>query len=91
MDLIPTTSDCLSITSLSVSPSRRFIAVAESTSERGIVNIYDANTMRRRKMLDLKELESKRINWVVFSADTKQVRRRVRGRENVAENEPNNA
>ncbi|GMH89255.1 hypothetical protein TL16_g11401 [Triparma laevis f. inornata] len=72
MDLIPTTSDCLSITSLSVSPSRRFIAVAESTSERGIVNIYDANTMRRRKMLDLKELESKRINWVVFSADTKQ-------------------
>ena len=36
------------------------------------MNIYDANTYRRRKMLNHPDLESKSINHVAFSADTKQ-------------------
>jgi len=74
MDLIPssTTAPFVSeaITSLCVSPNRRFIAVSEK-SERGIVYIYDSTTLRKRKVLNFAELESKEVIHVCFSQDNK--------------------
>ena len=62
MELIPASTGtpftAEAISCLSVSPNRRFIAVAEK-SERGVVSIYDSSTLRRRKVLNFAELESK--------------------------------
>ncbi|KAJ8609022.1 hypothetical protein CTAYLR_010681 [Chrysophaeum taylorii] len=46
------------------------MAVAER-SERGVVNIYDAATQRRRKMLQHADIGSKEIIYISFSADSK--------------------
>ena len=42
------------ITALAVTPNKRMVAVAES-SDRGIVNLYDLNTLRKRKQLSTGE------------------------------------
>ncbi|KAH8057395.1 hypothetical protein JL721_9775 [Aureococcus anophagefferens] len=54
----PTASE--GITALAITPNRKYMAVAER-SDRGVVNIYDAATRRRRKMLAYAELGSKEV------------------------------
>ena len=46
---------------MAVTPNRRMIAVAERGEERGVVNLYDATTLRRRKMLKYDDLGSKEV------------------------------
>ncbi|GMI47566.1 hypothetical protein TrCOL_g2169 [Triparma columacea] len=74
MELIPasfgTPFTAEAISCLSVSPNKRFIAVAEK-SDRGVVSIYDSSTLRRRKVLNYAELESKEIIHICFSQDNK--------------------
>jgi len=74
MDLIPAMSTpplvSEAITALAVSPNKRYIAVAEKC-DHGVVNIYDSQTLRRRKMLNYTELESKEIVYISFSSEAK--------------------
>jgi cilia- and flagella-associated protein 57 len=58
---------------LAVSPNRKIIAVAERTSERGIVTLYEAGTLKKKKVLSYLELNSKEIVSVCFSNDSKFV------------------
>ena len=46
------------ITAMAVCPSKRFVAVAEK-SERGLVNMYDLKTLKKRKVLSTTEITSK--------------------------------
>ncbi|EQC42234.1 hypothetical protein SDRG_01070 [Saprolegnia diclina VS20] len=65
---ITCTENTEGITSLSVCPSRRFIAIAEK-SERGVVSIYDLKTLKKRKVLTTSESLSKIYVSMEFSAD----------------------
>ena len=62
------------------SPNRRFVAVGEKTgeslgpdlAERFLVNIYDLNTLKRRKKLQTtSEVNAKEFISISFSADNK--------------------
>ena len=46
-----TPQDSEEITALAITPNRRFIGVAERCADRGVVNIYDAQSYRRRRVL----------------------------------------
>jgi len=60
------------ITSLAISPNRRLLAVGEKcTNENGVVNIYDSQTLRRRKMLNYADMGSPEILHICFSNDSK--------------------
>jgi WD40 repeat protein len=68
-----TPQDSEEITALAITPNRRFIGVAERCADRGVVNIYDAQSYRRRRVLNYAELGSKEVVCIAFSADSKQV------------------
>ena len=68
-----TSQDSEGITALAVTPNRRYIGVAERCVDRGVVNIFDAQSYRRRRVLNYAELGSKEVVCVAFSADSKQV------------------
>lgn len=60
------------ITALALTSNRRLLAVAEAAlTEKGCptVNIYDAGTLKRRKMLSWSDMGSPTIVCVAFSAD----------------------
>ena len=68
------------ISAIAVSPSRRYVAVAEKTgdsfgadlADRFLVNIYDLNTLKRRKKLQAStEITAKGFISMCFSADNK--------------------
>lgn len=46
------------ITALAVSPSRKYVAVAEK-AEKGMITVFDLTTYKRRKVLATSELGSK--------------------------------
>lgn len=56
------------ITAMAVCPSKRFIAVAEK-SERGIVNIFDLKTLKKRKVLTASNSSSTHYVDMAFSSD----------------------
>lgn len=56
--LIPGSAETEAITALAVSPSRKYLAVAER-AERGMVTVYDLRTLKRRKVLISTEAGSK--------------------------------
>lgn len=58
------------ITAMSLSPSRRFLAVAEK-SEKATANIYDVTTLRKRKTLSYSDIGSAEFTCVSFSPDNK--------------------
>ncbi|CAM9189545.1 unnamed protein product [Choristocarpus tenellus] len=60
------------ITALALTCNRRFLAIAESGllgKGPGFVNIYDAATLKRRKMIACPELGSPIVTCVAFSGD----------------------
>jgi WD40 repeat protein len=56
------------ISAMAVCPSKRFVAVAEK-AERGLVNMYDLKTLKKRKVLSTTEITSKQYVSVAFSQD----------------------
>jgi len=48
---IPCSVDTDGITAIAISPSLRYIAVAEQGVKRAVVNVYDLHTLKRRKKL----------------------------------------
>jgi cilia- and flagella-associated protein 57 len=59
------------ICSISCSPSKKTIAVAEIVDPVAIVTLYDSQSLRRRKVLQYPELGSKEIRAMAFSNDGK--------------------
>eukprot|EP00742_Colponemidia_sp_Colp-10_P003011 GILJ01003213.1.p1 GENE.GILJ01003213.1~~GILJ01003213.1.p1 ORF type:complete len:1307 (+),score=279.75 GILJ01003213.1:41-3922(+) len=66
----PGTEGTEGITALAVSPSKRYLAVAER-GERALVTVYDLVTMKKRKMLQTTECQSKEFVSVCFSQENK--------------------
>lgn len=59
----------LGITVIASNVSKRIIAVAEKVEPAAIVTFYDANTLRRKKMLTHADLGSSEIRAMAFSED----------------------
>eukprot|EP00957_Ditylum_brightwellii_P034178 2590088-Ditylum_brightwellii.AAC.1 len=56
---------------LAVSPSRNLIAIADRGSQQLAVNIYDAHSHRRKRMLKCEDIGSSEILNVSFGSDSK--------------------
>ena len=63
------------MTAMSISPNRRYMAVAErgekEKSEKAIVTIYDLHSLRKRKVLSCSEVSSDEYVGLAFSPDSK--------------------
>ena len=59
------------MTAMSVSPNKRYVAVAEKKADKPTITIYDLTTQRRRKVLSIMECTSQEFVSVAFSPDSK--------------------
>ncbi|GBF89931.1 cilia- and flagella-associated protein [Raphidocelis subcapitata] len=69
---LPGGPDCECVTALAVAPNRRLLAVAER-SEKGVISVYDLQTLKRRKALLAAEVGSQEYVSLSFSPDGKQL------------------
>jgi cilia- and flagella-associated protein 57 len=68
---IPCSVDSDGITAVAISPSLRYIAVAEQGPKRAVVNVFDLHTLKRRKNLSSPDVNAKAFVSMCFSADNK--------------------
>eukprot|EP00944_MAST-04C_sp_MAST-4C-sp1_P009277 g9277.t1 len=68
---IPCSIDSDGITAIAISPSLRYIAVAEQGLKRAVVNVFDLHTLKRRKNFSSPDVSSKTFVSMCFSADNK--------------------
>ena len=62
------------ICGLAVSPNKRYVAVAERGVERGLINVYDVRTLKKKKTLyDSVNMKSKEYVSLCFSPDSKHI------------------
>lgn len=61
----------LALTTMTVSPNRRVIAIAERINDRPYVTIYDLQSGKRRKTLQSELIKSNEIVSLLFSSDSK--------------------
>lgn len=61
----------VALTTITVSPNRRVIAVAERINDRPHVTIYDLQSLKRRKTLQSDLIKSNEIVSLLFSSDSK--------------------
>lgn len=59
------------MTSMCVSPNRRYIALAEKLTEKATITIYDLHSLRKRKVLSSTDIQSNEIVSMAFSPDSK--------------------
>lgn len=59
------------ISAIALSPSARFLAVAEKTSDRPRIGIYDVSNLKRRKDLEKAEMATRSFVSLAFSCDGK--------------------
>lgn len=59
------------MTAMSVSPNKRYAAIAEKKAEKPTITIYDLTTLRRRKVLSTLECTSQEFVSLAFSPDSK--------------------
>ena len=69
-EFLPGSPESDGITCLAMSPSKRYLAVAEH-NKTGTVLIYDLTSMKRRKMLAVTEVGSREYVSLSFSPDEK--------------------
>jgi cilia- and flagella-associated protein 57 len=55
---IPLTPECKGVTAMAISPDRRFMAVAEAGEESPTISIIDLQTLKKRKGLQTRLVES---------------------------------
>ncbi|KAK9830297.1 hypothetical protein WJX72_010857 [[Myrmecia] bisecta] len=65
---IPGAADSEGITALAVSPNKKYLAVAER-AEKGMITVYDLQTLKRRKVLVSTDAGGKDIVSMAFSPD----------------------
>jgi len=61
------------LTTMCVSPNRRYIAIAEKIGDKPNVSIFDLHTQRKRKALASPEIQSSEIVSMAFSNDSKNL------------------
>ena len=59
------------MTAMSVSPNKRYAAIAEKKAEKPTITVYDLTTQRRRKVLNIMECTSQEFVSLAFSPDSK--------------------
>nr|CAH8853750.1 unnamed protein product [Trichobilharzia regenti] len=59
------------MTAIAISPNRRYIALAEKTSDKPVVTIYDLQALRKKKSLHTSDVHSSEFVSVAFSPDSK--------------------
>ncbi|CAF3796054.1 unnamed protein product, partial [Rotaria magnacalcarata] len=69
--VIPCSMSAQALTTMTVSPNRRVIAVAERINDRPQVTIYDLQSGKRRKTLQSELIKSNEIVSLLFSSDSK--------------------
>lgn len=73
---IPCSPKSTALTTLCVSPNRRYIAIAEKVADKPLVSIYDLHTLRKRRELPNNESQfgnSSEIVSMAFSNDSKNL------------------
>lgn len=70
---IPCSEKSTALTTVCISPNRRYIALAEKVADKPQVNIYDLHTLRKRKALSSSEIQSTEIVSMAFSSDSKNL------------------
>lgn len=59
---------------MAVSPNKRYVAVAERGVERGLINVYDVRTLKKKKTLyNATDMKSKEYVSLCFSPDSKNL------------------
>ncbi|CAF1015427.1 unnamed protein product, partial [Adineta ricciae] len=69
--VIPCSINAQALTTMTVSPNRRVIAIAEKINDHPSVTIYDLQTGKRRKTLQPETMKSSDIVSLLFSSDSK--------------------
>ncbi|CAF3835653.1 unnamed protein product [Rotaria sordida] len=69
--VIPCSINAQALTTMTVSPNRRVIAIAERINDRPQVTIYDLQSGKRRKTLQSELIKSNEIVSLLFSSDSK--------------------
>ncbi|CAF3187836.1 unnamed protein product, partial [Rotaria sp. Silwood2] len=69
--VIPCSMNSQALTTMTVSPNRRVIAIAERINDRPQVTIYDLQSGKRRKTLQSELIKSNEIVSLLFSSDSK--------------------
>lgn len=60
------------MTAMAISPNRRYVALAETTSEdKPVIVIYDLNSMRKKKTLAAPDVQATEFTCIAFSPDSK--------------------
>ncbi|KAL5016238.1 hypothetical protein ScPMuIL_005827 [Solemya velum] len=67
---IPGTDKSEGMTAVTVSPNRRYVAIAEK-GEKPTIAIYDLHSLRKRKVLSPQEMQSNEYVSLAFSPDSK--------------------
>ncbi|CAH1775033.1 unnamed protein product [Owenia fusiformis] len=67
---IPGSDKSQGMTAMTVSPNRRYVAIAEK-GEKATITIYDLHSLRKRKILSSTEVQSKEFVSLAFSPDSK--------------------
>lgn len=67
---IPGTDKSEGMTAITVSPNRRYVAIAEK-GEKPTITIYDLHSLRKRKVLSPQEMQSNEYVSLAFSPDSK--------------------
>mmetsp|Transcript_155 Transcript_155/g.483 ORF Transcript_155/g.483 Transcript_155/m.483 type:complete len:1201 (-) Transcript_155:691-4293(-) len=67
---LPGTEKTEEITAMAVSPSKKFVAVAER-SERGVITVFDLHSLKRRRLLTTTETAAREFVCLAFSPDSK--------------------
>jgi WD40 repeat protein len=70
---IPCSEKSTALTTVCISPNRRYIALAEKIADKPVVNIFDLHTLRKRKVLSSTEIQSSEIVSMAFSNDSKNL------------------
>ena len=70
---IHATPDSFGVTAIAVSPSKRYCAVAEQGAQRAVISVYDLHTLKRRKTFTSSDVQSRRYEYMCFSADNKML------------------
>jgi len=68
---IPVSEKGNSMTAITVSPNRRYVAIAERGEEKATITIFDLHTLRRKKVLSSSEVQSTEYVSLAFSPDSK--------------------
>ncbi|KAF6770352.1 hypothetical protein AHF37_11539 [Paragonimus kellicotti] len=61
----------LGMTAMTISPNRRYVALAEKTAEKPVITIYDLQALRKKKTIYSTDVHSNEFVSIAFSPDSK--------------------